>query len=33
MRRQRLAKWSVAIILAAASTVAAAQESSQKLFE
>jgi tetratricopeptide (TPR) repeat protein len=33
MRRQRLAKWSVAIIIAAASTVAAAQESSQKLFE
>ena len=33
MGRQRLAKWSVAVAFAAASTVAAAQESSQKLFE
>ena len=30
---QRLAKWSLAVAFAAASTVAAAQESSQKLFE
>jgi tetratricopeptide (TPR) repeat protein len=33
MRRQRLAKWSIAVVFAAASAVAAAQESSQKLFE
>jgi tetratricopeptide (TPR) repeat protein len=33
MGRQRLAKWSVAVALAAASAVTAAQETSQKLFE
>jgi tetratricopeptide (TPR) repeat protein len=33
MRRQRLAEWSLAIAFAAASAVAAAQETSQRLFE